>query len=90
MAERFNRTIIDLLKEIVFKQGDAKWIDVLKTITKEYNNGVHTSLKLSPKQFSLKKNVGYVYKSLLGKRKKMKPMFPVNDLVRTANLKKTF
>ena len=90
MAERFNRTIIDLLKKIVFKQGDAKWIDVLITITKQYNNRVHTSTKLSPKGVSLKKNVDYVYKSLLDKRKKMKPKFHVNDVVRTANLKKTF
>ena len=34
-AERFNRTIRDLLKKIVFEQGDAKWIDVLPTITKQ-------------------------------------------------------
>ena len=27
-AERFNRTITDLLKKIVFEQGDANWIDV--------------------------------------------------------------
>ena len=33
-AERFNRTIRDLLKKIVFEQGDAKWIDILPTITK--------------------------------------------------------
>ena len=37
-AERFNRTIRDLLKKIVFEQGDAKWIDILPTITKKYNN----------------------------------------------------
>ena len=34
-AERFNRTIRDLLKKIVFEQGDAKWIDILPTITKQ-------------------------------------------------------
>ena len=28
-AERFNRTIRDLLKKIVFERGDANWIDVL-------------------------------------------------------------
>ena len=27
-AERFNRTIRDLLKKVVFEQGDANWIDV--------------------------------------------------------------
>ena len=89
-AERFNRTIRDLLKKIVFEQGDANWIDVLPTITKQYNNRIHSSTKLSPKDASLKKNEGYVYKNLLDKRKKVKPKFQINDLVRTADLKRTF
>ena len=38
----------------------------------------------------MKKNEGYVYKSLLDKRKKIKPKFQINDLVRTAGLKRTF
>ena len=89
-AERFNRTIRDLLKKIVFEQGDGNWIDILQTITKQYNNRIHSSTKLTPIQGSLKKNEGYVYKNLLDKRKKVKPKFQVNDLVRTADLKKTF
>ena len=89
-AERFNRTIRDLLKKIVFEHGDAKWIDVLPTITKQYNNRIHTSTKLSPKDASLKKNEGFVYKNLLDKRKKVKPKFQINDLVRVADLKRTF
>ena len=47
-AERFNRTIRDLLKKIVFEQGGAKWIDVLPTLTKQYNNRIHSSTKLTP------------------------------------------
>ena len=35
-AERFNRTIRDLLKKPVFEKGDGKWIDVLHTIMKQY------------------------------------------------------
>ena len=89
-AERFNRTIRDRLKRIVFDQADAKWIDSLPNITKQYNNRVDTSTKLSPKDASLKKNEGFVYKNLLDKRKKVKPKFQINDLVRTADLKKTF
>ena len=89
-AESFNRTIRDLLKKIVFEQGDAKWIDILPTITKQYNNRIHCSTKLTPIQASLKKNEGYVYKNLLDKREKIKPKFQINDLVRTAELKKTF
>ena len=89
-AERFNRTIRDLLKKIVFEQGDAKWIDILPTITKQYNNKVHSSTKLTPIQASLKKNEGFVYKNLIVKRNKIKTKFKINDLVRTADLKKTF
>ena len=59
-------------------------------ITKQYNNRVHTSTKLSPEDASLKKNEGYAYNNLLDKRKKVKPKFQVNDLVRVADLKKTF
>ena len=89
-AERFNRTIRDLLKKIVFEHGDANWIDVLPKITKQDNNRLHSSTKLSPIQASLKKNDGFIYKNLLDKRKKIKPKFQINDLVRTADLRKTF
>ena len=87
-AERFNRTIRDLLKKIVFEHGDANGIDVLPTITRQYNNRIHSSTKLTPIQASLKKNEGYVYKNLLDKRKKITPKFQLIDLVRTADFKK--
>ena len=90
LAERFNRTIRDLLKRPVFEKGDGNWIDILPTITKQYINRIHSSTKLSPIQASLKKNEGYVYRNLLDKRKKIKPKLQINDLVRVADLKRTF
>ena len=89
-AERFNRTIRDLLKRPVFEKRDGNWIDILPKITKQFNNRIHSSTKLTPTQASLKKNEGYVYKNLLDKRKKIKPKYEIGDLVRTADLKKTF
>ena len=89
-AERFNRTIRDLLKRPVFEKGESNWIDVLPTKTKQYNNRIHASTKLTPIQASSKKNEGFVYKNLSDNRKKVKPKFQVNDLVRTADLKKPF
>ena len=62
----------------------------MQTITKQYNNRVHSSAKLTPTQGSLKKNEGFVYKNILDKRKKIKPNFQINDLFRTADLKRTF
>ena len=45
---------------------------------------------MTPTEASLKNNERFVYKKLLDKRKKVKPKFQVNDLVRVADLKKTF
>ena len=45
---------------------------------------------MTPIQASLKKNEGFVYKNLLDERRKIKPNFQINDLFRTADLKKTF
>ena len=74
----------------MFEKCDGNWIDVLPTITKQYNNRIHSSTKLTPIQASLKKNEGFVYKILLDKGEKVSPKFEINDLVRTADLEKTF
>ena len=74
-AERFNLTIRNLLIRPVFEKSDGNWIDVLQTITKQYNNPVHTSTKLTPIQASLKKNEGFVSNNLLDKRKKVNAKF---------------
>ena len=89
-AEKFNRSTRNLPKKPVFEKGDSNWIDILPTITKQYNNKNHSSTRLPPKDASLKKNEGFVYKNLLDKRKQIKPKCQINDLVRVADLKKTF
>ena len=89
-AEKFNPTIRDILKKPVFEKGDSNWIEILSKITKQCNNRIPSSTNLTPIQDSLKKNEGYVYKNLLDKRTKIKPKFQINDLVRTADLRKTF
>ena len=45
---------------------------------------------MTPIQASLKKNEGFVYRYLLDKRKKVTPKFQINDVVRVADLRKTF
>ena len=89
-AERFNKNFRSFLKKTVFEKGDCNWIDVLPTITKRYKNTIHSSIKLTPIQASLKKNEGSAYKNLLDKRKKISPRFKIHNLVRVADSKKTF
>ena len=88
--KRFNRTITDLLERPVFEKGESNWVNILPTITKQHNIPLHTSTKLTPIQASLKKNEVFAYKKLLDKRKKTKPKFQVNNLVRVVDLRKTF
>ena len=45
---------------------------------------------MTPIQASFEKNEGFVYSRLLDQRKKIKPKFQINDLVGTADLRKTF
>ena len=89
-AERLNKSMGNLPKKFVFERRDANWIDALPTITKQCNNRIHSSTKLYRIQASLKKNKGFVCIKLLDERKKLKPKFQVNDLVRTAVLRRTF
>ena len=51
---------------------------------------IHSSTKLPPIQASLKRDEGFAYKKLLHRRYKIKPKQRIGDLVRTADLKKTF
>ena len=57
-------------------------------MTKQYNNRIHSSTKLTPIQASLKKNEGYVYNNLLDKIERIGPKYKIIDLVRTTDLKK--
>ena len=68
-AERFNRTIRNLLKKPVFENGDAKWIDIIDSIIKKYNKTVHCSTKMTPTRTSKITNQNKVLHNLQGKRK---------------------
>ena len=89
-AERVNLTIRNLLYRPLFERSGSNWLDVLPMITKPYINRVHSSTKLTPIQASLKKNEGLVYQNFTNNRKGMEPKNKIHDLLRTAELKKTF
>ena len=89
-AERFNKTIRNLLKKPVFEKGNANWVDELPKVIKKYNNTIHHSTKMTPIDASKKKNENEVFKNLQDKRKKQKPKYKLGDLVRTADKRNIF
>ena len=89
-AERFNRTIRNLLKKPVFEKGNADWLSELPSVIKQYNNTTHHSIKMTPVQASKKSNEKAVFDNLRDDRQKQRPKFKLGDLVRTADIKKVF
>ena len=90
IAERVIRTVRNLLKKPVFLAGNADWLSELSSVTKQYNETIHSSTKMTPIQASKKLNEKLVYSNLQDNREKQKPKFQLGQLVRTADIKKVF
>ena len=67
-AERFNRTIRNLLKKPVFEKGKADWLSELPSVIKKYNNTIHHSTKMKPIDVSKKSNEKKVSSNLQDRR----------------------
>ena len=90
LTERFSKTVERKLRKPVFKNGDAKWIDVFPSLTKKCNKTFHTAKKVTSVKLSLKKNEKEVLEILKDKRQRPKPTFKVGIFVRTADKTKIF
>ena len=71
-------------------KGKADWLSELSSITKQYNNTIHHSIKITPNQASKKSNEKLVFSNLRDDRVKRQPKFKLGQLVRTADIKKVF
>ena len=47
-VERFNRTLLDLIKEPVYIEGKGNWLNHINNALDEYNNRVHGTTKMTP------------------------------------------
>ena len=63
-AERFNRTIRNLLKKPVFLAGNADWLSELPSVIKQYKNKIHHSIKMTLTQASEKSYENLVFTNL--------------------------
>ena len=90
IAERVIRTISNLLKKPVFLKGNADWLSQLPSVLKQYNNTIHSSIKITPVQASKESNEKLVYSKLTDVREIQKPKYKLGQLVRTADIKRVF
>ena len=90
IAERVIRTVRSLIKKPIFLAGNADWLSELPSVTKQYNNTIHHSIKMTPVQASKKSNEKKVFDNLRDGRQKQRPKYKLGQLIRTADIKKVF
>jgi len=85
------------MKEKMFKyfyaNSTRKYIDILDKLVDQYNNAFHSSIGMTPKKASEKKNETKVWRNLYGDYKAVKhetPKFKVGDKVRITKKKGIF
>ena len=78
-VERFNRTILDLVKKPMYIEGKACWLNHLDAAMEKYNNRVHGTTKMTP--FEMVTNTKKIINIKINKNEKI-PKFQVGDYVR--------
>ena len=94
IVERWNRTMREKMFKYFTANSTRRYIDVLESIVARYNNTRHSSIKMSPKNASMKKNKTIVWRNLNSinnlNSEPIKPKFSVGDKVRITKKKTTF
>ena len=94
IVERWIRTMKEKMWKYFTDNNTYRYIDILPDLVKDYNNTVHTSIKMTPIKASKKKNELTVWRNLYPDRYKTHnlrtPKFSVGDEVRITKKKKVF
>jgi len=92
MVESLHKNIKNKLNLIFTEFQTHRWIDYLDIVMKNYNETIHRSIQMTPKQAVMKKNYNKVFKNQYGDMDVVegKPKFKLGDHVRISRQKGTF
>ena len=93
IVERWIRTMKEKMWKYFTDNNTYRYIDILPDLVEDYNNTVHTSIKMTPIEASKKKNELTAWRNLYPDRYKiynLTPKFSVGDEVRITKKKKVF
>lgn len=93
-VERLIKTLKHKQWPLFEEQGSARWIELLPRVVAEYNNTVHSALKMTPLEARDPHGEArlwhYQYDDAVGASDPKPPRFRVGDWVRTSVVKGTF
>ena len=88
VIERFNRTLKEKMWRYFTETNSNKYLDILPKLLSDYNNTIHSTIKMTPTEGSKVENKNKInYVSLITKEK---PKFKIGDRVRIYKYKKLF
>ena len=92
VIERFNITIKEKMFKYLSANNARKYVDVLDLLVDQYNNTIHSSIKMSPKEASRKENENKEWRNLYPEfgGKSLAPKFLIGDNVRITKKKTLF
>ena len=92
VIERFNRTIKEKMFKYFSGNNTKNYVDVLYLLVDQYNNTIHSSIKMTPNEASRKENENKVWRILYPEfgGKILGPKFSVGDNVRIKKKKNLF
>ena len=92
MIERFNRTIKEKMFKYFSANNTRKYVDILDLVVNQYNNSIHSSIKMTPNEASRKENENKVWRNLYPELsgKTLSPKFSIGDNARITKKKKIF
>ena len=92
MIERFNRTIKEKMFKYFSANNTRKHVDVLNLLVIQYNNTIHSSIKMTPNEASRKGNENKAWRNLYPEfgGKTLIPKFLFGDNVRITKKKNVF
>lgn len=92
VVERVNRTLKTRMWKQFSFQGNYKWLDILQNIVSNYNNTIHSTIGIKPKEVN-KKNEKYLLENIYSDIKMVdpkKPKFKLKDKVRISKQREAF
>ena len=89
MIQRFNRTIKEKMFKYFYANNTRKYIDVLHLLVEQYNNTIHSSIKMTPVEASREVMENNVWRNLYPEfgGVTLIPKFSIGDNVRITKKK---
>ena len=89
VIERFNRNIKEIFLKYFSANNTWKCVDVLDLLVDQYNNAMHSSIKMTPKEASREKIENKAWRNFYPEfvRKTLAPKFSIDDHVRITKKK---